>query len=119
MSYLTTNNKLFSTVSPYDGKFSMKALSTLEEMAGIDILAPLAEHHTEVISAAEITLSNSEQKKLAECKTKIARLEFVIDHWKSKNNKYPCNWSTLMFILRCVGLTDLCRQLQNCLGKSF
>ena len=104
-------------VSPYGGKLSMTALNTLEEMVGIDIVVPLAKRHTEVISIAEVILSKSEKKKLAECETKLECFEFVINHWKSKNSKYQRNWATLLFILKMVGLTDLCQQLQDCIGK--
>ena len=97
--------------------FSIKSLRALEEMAGIDIVTPLAKHHDEVISAAQINLSKSQQKKLDECESNCERLEFVIDHWKSGNSVQPRNWRSLLSILDFVDLGDLKQQISNCLGK--
>ena len=95
----------------------MKALHALEEMAGIDIVAPLAGHHTAVMEAAEINLNKSQQKKLAACKSSCESLEFVIENWKSGNSEWPRTWKSLLHILSIVKLRDLYHQILDYIGK--
>ena len=95
----------------------MKALHALEEMAGISIVAPLAEHHAAVMKVAKINLNKSQQKKLAACESSCESLEFVIENWKSGNSKCPRTWKSLLRILRRAKLEDLYVQIWNCIGK--
>lgn len=95
----------------------MKSLHILEEMAGIEIVAPLVDRLTQVMSTIGLTLTTSDQKKLEECESIYKRLEFTLDLWKSRKKSFPPTWNTLLYVLERVDLKELGSQIHDYLGE--
>ena len=93
----------------------MGSLRTLEEMTGLDIVAPLADHYEDVISIAGIKLSKSQYKMLKESECKLVALEFLVANWKSRNSWKPRTWKTLLRLLNLFD-RDLQEQVANFIG---
>ena len=103
-------------IPQYDSKFNMNSLRVLEEMTGLDIVAPLADRYRIVMVAAQISLSKSQKKKLEEYESSSEALEYVIEHWKPGSSKEPRTWRSLLRVLNFVK-GDLKTQIANILGK--
>ena len=103
-------------VSPYDGQFSLSSLRALNEVAGIDVLAKLAEHQNSVLQFIGMTLKSSQQRKMEECATEIDRLEVIIDFWRSGEGSLPPTWKSFLAMLFELNLDDLRRQIEDYFG---
>ena len=107
----------FFTVSPYGDHLSLEFIHDLGVMAGIDILTPLAGNYKKLMSAAKVTLTKSQEKKLEECEDDRERLKIVFDQWKPGQGSHPRTWTSLLYILQNMNLNDLSQQIQDYLSE--
>ena len=91
----------------------MNSLRSLEEIAGIDILTPLAKQHKRVIEHAKVSIN---EKKLGKLASNIERLEYIIDRWKSSKS-IPHTWAALQYVLCEMDLNNLSQHISDYIGE--
>ena len=94
----------------------MSSIQRLEEMAGIELLTPLAETRFQILTAAGVLLNKSEQKKLLE-RDNIQALEYAIKKWKSLKHRHTPTWRSLLLILDILKETTLSQMVKTYLGR--
>ena len=97
----------------------MHSLLSLNELAKIDVLSPLAEHCGEVVEVAQLSLTKGQQKRLHNCKDKREGVEIMLSIWKPEHSHCPRTWTSLMHILLHLELHELHQQLKDYLSKSM
>ena len=92
-------------MTPYDpdSRFSMKSFFTLEEGAGIKIVASLAEIPTQLAAILGVSLMTGEEQQV----------EIVIEKWESGQSQHPRTWRSLLNILKELDLEDLSQEIED------
>ena len=105
------------TVSPFGGSLNFDSIRDLGVMAGIDIVTPLAKNYERLRLAARVTLSKTQQKKIEECENDFECLAIILDQWKIDQGSHPQTWSSLLYILQGLNLSELSQHIQDYLSK--
>ena len=92
-----------------NSQFRTSSLHRLE-WAGINVVTTLAEMYSEVMVAAEITLDEHLQQRLACSETSTERFDIVIGQWIS--HSLP-TWKSLLDVLKELNLSTLCLQIEE------
>lgn len=104
-------------MSPFGGSLNIDSIRDLGSMAGIDIVTPLARNYERLRSAAGVTLSKTQQRKIEECESDTECLAIVLDQWKLDQDSHPQTWSSLLYILQNLNFGKLSQQIQDYLSK--